>query len=64
MSIGNHSQEIDELLRTSPEIRSMKAHDFRSLMLGDIPRIVSSIFLGGFTYLINSITCIIRLSRL
>ena len=64
MSIGSHSREFEDLLRTSPQIRSMIANDFKPLMLGDISRIVSSIFLGGFTYLINSITCIIRLPRL
>ena len=64
MSIGSHSHEFEDLLRTSPEIRNMITYDFKPLMLGDIARIVSSIFLGGFTYLINSITCIIRLPRL
>ena len=64
MSIGSHSREFEDLLRTSPQIRSMIANYFKPLMLGDISRIVSSIFLGGFTYLINSITCIIRLPRL
>lgn len=64
MSIGSHSHEFEDLLRTSPEIRNMITYDFKPLMLGDIARIVSSIFLGGFTYLVNSITCIIRLPRL
>ena len=64
MIIGSHSSEFDDLLRTSPEIRNMIARDFKPLMMGDIARILSSICLGGFTYLVNSITCIIRLPRL
>ena len=64
MSIGSQSREFDNLLRTTPEIRNMIVHDFKPLVLGDIARIFSSIFLGGFTYLVNSITCIIRLPRL
>ena len=64
MIIGSHSSEFDDLLRTSPEIRNMIARDFKPLMMGDIARIFSSICLGGFTYLVNSITCIIRLPRL
>lgn len=64
MIFGSHSQEFEDLIRTTPEIRNMIARDFKPLMLGDIARILSSICLGGFTYLINSITCIIRLPRL
>jgi len=64
MSIGSHSREFEDLIRTTPEIRNMIVRDFKPLMLGDIARILSSICLGGFTYLVNSITCIIRLPRL
>ena len=64
MIIGSHSREFEDLIRTTPEIRNMIVHDFKPLMLGDIARILSSICLGGFTYLVNSITCIIRLPRL
>ena len=38
--------------------------DIQVEMVKELSRIISSIFLGAVTYLINSITCIIRLPRL
>ena len=64
MSIGRGSREFSDLLRTDPDIYKLINRDFRPLMMEDMAGIVSSVCLGAFTYLINSITCIIRLPRL
>ena len=39
-------------------------NDIQVGMVKELSRIISSLFLGTVTYLINSITCIIRLPRL
>ena len=58
------SREFSDFLRTNPDINKLIKHDFRPLMVEDMAAALSSVCLGGFTYLINSITCIIRLPRL
>ena len=62
--MSGSSREFSDLLRTNPDIYKLINHDFRPLMMEDMAGAVSSVCLGGFTYLINSITCIIRLPRL
>lgn len=64
MAIGRSSREFSDFLRTNPDIYKLINRDFRPLMIEDMAGAVSSVCLGGFTYLINSITCIIRLPRL
>lgn len=58
------SREFSDFLRTNPDINKLIKPDFRPLMVEDMAAALSSVCLGGFTYLINSITCIIRLPRL
>ena len=58
------SREFSDFLRTNPDINKLIKHDFRPLMVEDMAAALSSVCLGGFTYLINSITCIIRLPKL
>ena len=62
--MSGSSREFSDFLRTNPDIYKLINRDFRPLMIEDMAGAVSSVCLGGFTYLINSITCIIRLPRL